>query len=99
MLPATTGFPIILSVSDTILGLQAEDGIRDHCVTGVQTCALPISEIYPLRGRERCFLARRRAGRRRIGLNETSNSFTVYGRRGSLHYCRSDFGARSRHWR
>src|SRR5438034_3954243 len=24
---------------------QAEDGIRDHCVTGVQTCALPISWI------------------------------------------------------
>src|SRR5260221_3785979 len=24
---------------------QAEDGIRDHCVTGVQTCALPISGI------------------------------------------------------
>ena len=23
---------------------QAADGIRDHCVTGVQTCALPISE-------------------------------------------------------
>src|SRR5436190_17732885 len=23
---------------------QAEDGIRDHCVTGVQTCALPIWE-------------------------------------------------------
>src|SRR5882672_12277892 len=22
---------------------QAEDGIRDHCVTGVQTCALPIA--------------------------------------------------------
>src|SRR5215211_1290932 len=22
---------------------QAEDGIRDHCVTGVQTCARPIS--------------------------------------------------------
>src|SRR5437588_2331084 len=22
---------------------QEEDGIRDHCVTGVQTCALPIS--------------------------------------------------------
>src|SRR5260221_3791002 len=21
---------------------QAEDGIRDHCVTGVQTCALPL---------------------------------------------------------
>src|SRR5215204_1930025 len=25
---------------------QAEDGIRDHCVTGVQTCALPISLCY-----------------------------------------------------
>src|SRR5947207_7068109 len=27
---------------------QAEDGIRDHCVTGVQTCALPIYGL-PLR--------------------------------------------------
>src|SRR5260221_9246106 len=26
---------------------QAEDGIRDHCVTGVQTCALPISGTVP----------------------------------------------------
>src|SRR5438034_9428945 len=26
---------------------QAEDGIRDHCVTGVQTCALPISGDRP----------------------------------------------------
>src|SRR5947207_10983673 len=25
---------------------QAEDGIRDHCVTGVQTCALPISRYH-----------------------------------------------------
>ena len=24
---------------------EAEDGIRDHCVTGVQTCALPISSM------------------------------------------------------
>ena len=24
---------------------QAEDGIRDHCVTGVQTCALPILDL------------------------------------------------------
>src|SRR5476649_1323290 len=24
---------------------QAEDGIRDHCVTGVQTCALPILNV------------------------------------------------------
>src|SRR2546429_7207252 len=28
---------------------QAEDGIRDVAVTGVQTCALPISERQPLR--------------------------------------------------
>src|SRR5438034_7404549 len=25
---------------------HAEDGIRDHCVTGVQTCALPILEDF-----------------------------------------------------
>src|SRR5260221_8688798 len=25
---------------------QAEDGIRYHCVTGVQTCALPISMSF-----------------------------------------------------
>ena len=27
---------------------QAEDGIRDHCVTGVQTCALPIFTVLRL---------------------------------------------------
>src|SRR5436190_15357696 len=27
---------------DVFFFFQAEDGIRDHCVTGVQTCALPI---------------------------------------------------------
>src|SRR5215218_11154222 len=26
---------------------QAEDGIRDHCETGVQTCALPIWAARP----------------------------------------------------
>src|SRR5689334_24598170 len=30
---------------------QAEDGIRDGTVTGVQTCALPISERAGARGR------------------------------------------------
>src|SRR5207248_7164298 len=30
---------------------QAEDGIRDRTVTGVQTCALP---IYPRQGFETC---------------------------------------------
>src|SRR5260221_6915621 len=33
------------SLSKLFFFLQAEDGIRDHCVTGVQTCALPISPI------------------------------------------------------
>src|SRR5215218_449716 len=28
--------------SSVVFFFQAEDGIRDHCVTGVQTCALPI---------------------------------------------------------
>src|SRR5438132_12454522 len=32
---------------------QAEDGIRDHCVTGVQTCALPISLFLGLYFRSR----------------------------------------------
>src|SRR5260221_8359341 len=32
---------------------QAEDGIRDHCVTGVQTCALPIS-MLPGQNRRTC---------------------------------------------
>ena len=31
-----------VSVIDKFFFFQAEDGIRDHCVTGVQTCALPI---------------------------------------------------------
>src|SRR5438034_6184562 len=30
---------------------QAEDGIRDHCVTGVKTCALPISRAPAATGR------------------------------------------------
>src|SRR2546430_2644834 len=40
---------------------QAEDGIRDLTVTGVQTCALPISLstlAFPLAGRRRARLAR-----------------------------------------
>src|SRR5438034_2773176 len=31
-----------LSLVLSFFFFQAEDGIRDHCVTGVQTCALPI---------------------------------------------------------
>src|SRR5476649_3031100 len=39
---------------------QAEDGIRDHCVTGVQTCALPIlpAENHVTSARDLGILAR-----------------------------------------
>src|SRR5438132_2395982 len=33
---------VVLDGSFCLFFFQAEDGIRDHCVTGVQTCALPI---------------------------------------------------------
>src|SRR5260221_117878 len=33
---------VCLPVMRIVFFFQAEDGIRDHCVTGVQTCALPI---------------------------------------------------------
>src|SRR5688500_11586486 len=39
---------------------QAEDGIRDYKVTGVQTCALPIFSADPLDGSLFLFLNRRR---------------------------------------
>src|SRR5207245_6572181 len=32
-------------LSDVLFFFQAEDGIRDATVTGVQTCALPISSV------------------------------------------------------
>src|SRR5204862_737485 len=34
---------LLLPDSDSLFFFQAEDGIRDLYVTGVQTCALPIS--------------------------------------------------------
>src|SRR6185437_15508122 len=38
------------SKSSAIFFSQAEDGIRDKLVTGVQTCALPISNVAPRAG-------------------------------------------------
>src|SRR5262249_56493285 len=40
---------VVRHVADTLVGFffQAEDGIRDWSVTGVQTCALPISAAKP----------------------------------------------------
>src|SRR5437588_3091795 len=54
---------------------QAEDGIRDHCVTGVQTCALPIlanSELWSI------FDARRVKAPELKGLDAFVNGLTGY---------------------
>src|SRR5215469_10906684 len=40
---------------------QAEDGIRDLYVTGVQTCALPISTLRPARSSAMCWSIHGRA--------------------------------------
>src|SRR5690606_40699891 len=37
----------VLRVGASVFFFQAEDGIRDFHVTGVQTCALPISRLLP----------------------------------------------------
>ena len=42
LLPLICLFYSIAVLSFFVFFFQAEDGIRDHCVTGVQTCALPI---------------------------------------------------------
>src|SRR5258706_8436574 len=59
----SSSWTLFLSVFAEVLGLffffQAEDGIRDWSVTGVQTCALPIS-----RGTRRARPSYRRARRR-----------------------------------
>src|SRR5436190_16456547 len=36
-------FLVVVEIIDIYFFFLAEDGIRVHCVTGVQTCALPIS--------------------------------------------------------
>src|SRR5215217_8746444 len=46
---------------------QAEDGIRDIGVTGVQTCALPISRLDPHADVARSAHSRHAGGHREIG--------------------------------
>src|SRR5207253_8557944 len=60
--------------------LQAEDGIRDGHVTGVQTCALPISRSAgpPLRPPRRG----RRRGEQRVARPAASRGRAAPGRRG-----------------
>src|SRR5256884_578425 len=62
----------LVSLNQVIFFFQAEDGIRGVAVTGVQTCALPIS-----RRRECCRATRWdacSAGRRRAGRAATDRS-------------------------
>src|SRR5436309_12097714 len=62
-LEITPGQPTIVFVRRWLLGMcfffffQAEDGIRDFHVTGVQTCALPISESFKLGGTRGALIA------------------------------------------
>src|SRR3989442_11766496 len=72
---------------------QAEDGIRDADVTGVQTCALPISEIAPLRagtaqapGRPR--QARVLQDRHRVGAPDPQLRARPVAHQGSAHWGR-----------
>src|SRR5437667_5531714 len=55
----------LLVLSLMLFFFQAEDGIRDRDVTGVQTCALPIS-YSP--GGQRALVEDQNAGRRRGGV-------------------------------
>ena len=58
---------------------QAEDGIRDYDVTGVQTCALPISKIgcIPFHKRNR---PRRNSHRDQTTGRQFSEPFSQIGR-------------------
>src|SRR5437588_11637769 len=57
-----------MSYFNLLFFFQAEDGIRDHCVTGVQTCALPISGGEGARGPEDLLRKFRVTGRHVDGL-------------------------------
>src|SRR5256885_12237755 len=57
---------MVRSIALIIFFFQAEDGIRDYKVTGVQTCALPISRVPQLADRRR----RRRCRRSPVAARE-----------------------------
>src|SRR3712207_9287067 len=66
-----------------VLFFQAEDGIRDIGVTGVQTCALPIC------------LVRRRAGERALGVAEQLRLKKGFGQRAAVDGDEGAVGARA----
>src|SRR3989442_10977743 len=84
---------ISIAVQLSILGFffffQAEDGIRDADVTGVQTCALPISSPLPARlaarPRSGCrALRHRRRAASRAGRGDGARAHRAQGLAGPL---------------
>src|SRR5437588_7279525 len=70
-----------------IFFFQAEDGIRDHCVTGVQTCALPISRpSRPLVATSRLTIAGAKWGHKRgaAAVNRAETAVSRSGRGGEV---------------
>src|SRR6266508_518257 len=81
-------------VLDHICVFQAEDGIRDGHVTGVQTCALPIcrgtSTVTSVSGRTNsATVSSTVAGRLRSGLSTTSRGTGILTRAHSRHSSRA----------
>src|SRR5207244_8693739 len=78
---------------------QAEDGIRDDLVTGVQTCALPIFNGEFMRGMREC--REREVRRRMVGSRcfaKVRAKFDAASGKASVHpWCRVDAG-RSELW-
>src|SRR5690348_17712128 len=84
-----TFFCFLLFFSVVFFFFQAEDGIRDGRVTGVQTCALPISSKSMSSQRMPSTSPRRAVGARRfftIGAHATI----------SLHACRLECASQQR---
>src|SRR5260221_1681476 len=68
-----------------IFFFQAEDGIRDHCVTGVQTCALPINSSQAEDGiRDHCVTGVDRKSTR-LNSSHTVISYAVFCLRSEEH--------------
>src|SRR5438034_10315249 len=63
-------------VGNEFFFFQAEDGIRDHCVTGVQTCALPICSGFSAKSR---FSVRRSRVLGRVGRDEDQHAEPLLG--------------------
>src|SRR2546430_12674162 len=72
---------------DYVFFFQAEDGIRDLTVTGVQTCALPILPEWEFSRRDECFIAAAELARRQRDMDlaeEAVELLRTYSRQGSI---------------